>query len=208
MKVYGLELLKGLGITLGHFAQTYVHGTGRKAAYRNQGKSVRQLPTQKGLVTVPYPDEKLETPERYRMLPFLVYDGKEGEAWSVETERCTACGICAKVCPPQCIWIVQAKDEQTGRPKPKAEQFSIDTDVCMNCGFCAEFCPFDAIKMGHQYELANDEREVSHIYDIDRLMVSSEAYSKTHPIAWSEEEAKRAAKKKPAPPQPAAPKGT
>ena len=171
---------------------SYVAGFKRTFKNRLRG-FVRQDPNDKGIFTVQYPDERLKLPERFRVLPVLIFDGKEGEKWKPETERCTACGICAKVCPPQCIWIVQAKDEKTAKPVPKASQFYIDTDVCMNCGLCAEFCPFDAIKMDHTFELGTEERQISHIFDINRLHVSTEYYAKTHPKAWSEEEAHRAA---------------
>ena len=76
----------------------------------------------------------------------------------------TSCGICAKVCPPQCIWIVQGKGDD-GRPRPLATEFYIDASICMSCGFCAEYCPFDAIKMGHEYELASYDRTTAHIWD-------------------------------------------
>jgi NADH-quinone oxidoreductase subunit I len=64
----------------------------------------------------------------------------------------------------------------------------------MNCGFCAEFCPFDAIKMDHHFELSNDEREQSHVYNLQDLLVSSASYAKTHPIAWKAEAVKKAEK--------------
>lgn len=208
MALYGVELLRGLGITMTHFIRSYVRGTGRRPA--RDGTGVRQPASQSGLFTVPYPEEKLALPERFRVIPFLVYNGKDAEAPTEDANRCTACGICAKVCPPQCIWIVQAKDPATGKPKPKPSEFVIDVDVCMNCGLCAEFCPFDAIKMGHDFELSNSEREQSHIFDMDRLLVSTERYAKTHPKAWAEEEAQRqaAAAKKAAVAAPAATKET
>ena len=171
MRIYGIELLRGLTITLRHFVASYMGG----------------------IFTVQYPEERLKPPERFRVLPVLIYDGKEGEKWKTETERCTACGICAKVCPPQCIWIVQEKDPATGKPVAKASEFFIDVDVCMNCGLCAEFCPFDAIKMDHKFELGGGERDKSHIFDIDRLHVSTEYYAETHPKAWAEEQARRKA---------------
>ncbi len=188
MKVYGVELVRGLGITLKHFVMSYVAGF-RRARYRGP---VPQDPNDRGIFTVQYPEERLATPERFRVLPVLIFDGKEVEKWKPETERCTACGICAKVCPPQCIWIVQDKNAD-GKPLPKASKFYIDVDVCMNCGLCAEFCPFDAIKMDHHFELGGGERDISHIFDIDRLHVSTEYYAKTHPRAWTEEEARRKA---------------
>ena len=110
-----------------------------------------------GIFTVQYPDEKLAVPERFRFVPFLVVEDldnpeRPGHDW------CTSCGICAKVCPPQCIWIVRGEDPVTKRPVPEPEAFFIDIDICMNCGYCAEFCPFDAIKMDHDYELASYDR--------------------------------------------------
>ena len=68
--------------------------------------------------------------ERFRFVPFLVTDDPPagqpyGKDW------CTSCGICAKVCPPQCIWIKRGK-LPNGRPNPEPEQFYIDIDICMN----------------------------------------------------------------------------
>ena len=77
----------------------------------------------------------------------LVYDDEDGNV------RCTSCNICAKVCPPQCIWMTQAKGPK-GNVVPLPEDFYIDMDVCMNCGLCSEYCPFDAIKMDQNFELS------------------------------------------------------
>ena len=161
-RAFGLHLLQGFWITLLHFVRSY----------RNGGKNV---------FTVPYPEEKLNIPERFRVIPMLIKESDTGKI------RCTACGICAKVCPPQCIWIVQEKNE-AGKPLPQAKQFYIDIDVCMNCGLCAEFCPFDAIKMDQNFELSNTERDQSHIFDLQRLLVGTDYYAKTHPVAWAEEQ--------------------
>ena len=82
--------------------------------------------------------ERLPVYERFRVLPVLIYDTEDGNV------RCTSCNICAKVCPPQCIWMSQAKSPK-GTVVPLPEDFYIDMDVCMNCGLCSEYCPFDAI---------------------------------------------------------------
>ncbi len=76
-----------------------------------------------GIYTVQYPDEKLAVPERFRFVPFLVVEDADhpdrpGHDW------CTSCGICAKVCPPQCIWIVRGEDPVTKRPIPNRKPSS------------------------------------------------------------------------------------
>ncbi|HZQ09904.1 MAG TPA: 4Fe-4S binding protein [Anaerolineae bacterium] len=176
--------------------------------------SERASVNQRGLITVEYPDVKLKPPENFRFIPFLVYEpvtdaagvpivdaatGKE----EIGVERCTACGICAKVCPPQCIWIVRAVGDD-GKPKPKAAEFYIDIDICMNCGYCAEFCPFDAIKMDNDYELAGYERHVNHIYDLQTLMKSTTYYESIKPTDYAAEEAARRAKEEAKAKKPAA----
>jgi len=79
-----------------------------------------------------------------------------------------SCGICAKVCPPQCIWIVRSNNPETGRPIPEPTEFFIDIDICMNCGLCAEYCPFDAIKMDNDFELSTYDRARNNIFNKER----------------------------------------
>lgn len=186
--MYGQGILRGLAITFRHFIETYVDDiryAGRK--YIGQDNfEVRQGLKTEGAFTVQYPDEKLAVPERFRFVPFLVvqdHDDPErpGMDW------CTSCGICAKVCPPQCIWIVRGQDPNTGRPVPEPEAFFIDIDICMNCGYCAEFCPFDAIKMDHDYEMASYDRTTSHIHDKQRLSKEFSYWKKIAPTTALEE---------------------
>ena len=169
--MYGTGLAKGLMLTLRHFIESYVDDLRygfRKYHHSTDNFGVRQGTKTKGVITVQYPDEKIAVPERFRFVPFLIIEDEDhptrgGKDW------CTSCGICAKVCPPQCIWIVRGNDPVTGRPVPEPEAFFIDIDICMNCGFCAEYCPFDAIKMDHDYELASYDRTTHHIHDKERL---------------------------------------
>ncbi len=166
----GSGFARGMWVTLRHFINTYVDDV--RYGFRKFSPNVnnfqdRQGPNAKGIFTVQYPDEKIAVPERFRFVPFLVvedYDhpDRPGKDW------CTSCGICAKVCPPQCIWIVRSEGPD-GKPIPEPEAFFIDIDICMNCGFCAEFCPFDAIKMDHDYELASYDRTSNHIFDKPKL---------------------------------------
>ncbi len=191
--MYGLGILKGMAITLKHFVATYLDDINWLARggryYNDEALHVRQSLKGKGAITVFYPEEKLPVPERFRFIPFLVTDEPEpGQNWG--HDWCTSCGICAKVCPPQCIWILRGK-LPNGRPKPEPEKFFIDIDICMNCGLCAEFCPFDAIKMDHDYELASYDRTTAHIHDKER---QSKPISYWREIAPKKSEAEEAAR--------------
>ena len=169
--MYGTGLAKGMMLTLRHFVDTYVDDVRygfRKYSNTTDNFGVRQGTKGTGALTVQYPDEKVAVPERFRFVPFLVVEEADHPT-RPNKDWCTSCGICAKVCPPQCIWIVRGNDPDTGRPVPEPEAFFIDIDICMNCGFCAEYCPFDAIKMDHDYELASYDRTTNHIYDKEKL---------------------------------------
>jgi NADH-quinone oxidoreductase subunit I len=183
--MYGLGVLKTLGLAFKHFVYTYIDDIrlwGKR--YRTQeGIEYRRSKEVRGVFTVQYPEEKLPTPEEFRYIPFLIYEEKDGEI----EYRCTSCGICPKVCPPQCIWIVRATNPNTGRPVPDPAEFYIDIDICMNCGLCAEYCPFDAIKMDHDYEIANHDRK-SNVYDKAKLGKPISYYASIRPINYAREE--------------------
>ena len=204
----GLGILRGLWTTLKHFVNTYIEDfrDGKKRYFTEEGVESRRSTDVEGIFTVQYPEEKLPTPENFRYLPFLVYEETEDGG---RDYRCTSCGICAKSCPPQCIWIVRGTDPQTGKPVPHPAEFYIDVDICMNCGFCAEFCPFDAIKMDHDYENASFNRQQEHIYDLQRLGKPAAYYASIRPTYYAAEEAaKREKEAQKAAAKPAAPKPT
>ncbi len=121
--MFGSGVLKGLGVTLKEFVGTYVDDIKKIPSRYAGGKEEldqTNASAQSGLFTVQYPEERRKLSERFRYIPMLVYDAETGE------DRCTACGICAKVCPPQCIWIVRDKDEK-GKPITRPAEFYIDT---------------------------------------------------------------------------------
>jgi NADH-quinone oxidoreductase subunit I len=189
--MYGLGLIKGLGVTLKHFLMTFVDDfrhRGRKY-YTEEGIQRRMSVDTDGIFTIQYPEEKMPVPEEFRYIPFLLYEeGENGE----KIDRCTSCGICAKVCPPQCIWIVRTNDPTTGRPVPEPAEFYIDVDICMNCGFCAEYCPFDAIKMDHDYELSVYNRHEKNIFNKEKLLKPVSYYASIRPTNYQREETARA----------------
>ncbi len=190
--MYGKGIFKGLSVTLNRFWTTYTEDirwlfSGKKRYFNEDGVKARAGKDTKGIFTVQYPEERLIIPEEFRYVPFLVYDeGADGR----KEVRCTSCGICAKVCPPQCIWIVRTNDPSTGRPVPQPAEFYIDADICMNCGFCAEYCPFDAIKMDHDFEIASYDRNV---FNLDKLLKPASYYESIRPLnAARENEARKA----------------
>jgi NADH-quinone oxidoreductase subunit I len=189
----GFGIIKGLGVTLKHFLLTYWEDIlWRGKLYKTEdGIDFRTSGDVRGVFTIQYPEEKLPIPEEFRFIPFLVYEeGPNGE----KNQRCTSCGICAKVCPPQCIWIFRSSDPNTGRPIPSPAEFYIDTDICMNCGMCAEYCPFDAIKMDHDFEIASYDRKADNIFNIEKLSRPLSYYAQIRPTNFNREEKARADK--------------
>jgi NADH-quinone oxidoreductase subunit I len=190
--MYGKGILRGLGVTFKHFIGTYLDDLkwlGKNRYFSPEGIAHRSSTKAEGIFTVQYPEEKLPVPEEFRFIPFLIYEMDEN---GKQQDRCTSCGICAKVCPPQCIWIVRTNDPKTGRPVPEPEEFYIDVDICMNCGLCAEYCPFDAIKMDHDYELSVYDRHKRNIYDKEKLSRPVSYYASIRPMNYTREETARA----------------
>ena len=186
--MFGTGLLKGLGVTLKHAMDTFKDDRQQVPSryvdsqeLNNSRRVIEQPVDQEGLLTIQYPEERRLLPERFRYIPMLIWDTEKNE------DLCTACGICAKVCPPQCIWIVRDSDEN-GRPVARPAEFYIDTTICMSCSFCTEFCPFDAIKMNHDFELAVYDRYPHLVYDKAELTVPVEYYAALWPTQYAEEE--------------------
>ena len=109
--MYGKGILKGLSVTWKRFWDTYTEDIswwlrGKKRYNTREGMAHRSSKDTKGIFTVQYPEEQLIVPEEARYIPFLVFnEGADGK----KEVLCTSCGICAKVCPPQCIWIVRTQ---------------------------------------------------------------------------------------------------
>ena len=193
----GKGILTGHLVTLRRFFRTFFVGSGATLRRRGGGDLAVDLWTPVPAGTPPpstfrTPAPRASSPSNTptnasrsasgsASSPCCVYDDADGYV------RCTSCNICAKVCPPQCIWMIHARGPD-GNPVPMPEDFYIDMDVCMNCGFCSEYCPFDAIKMDQNFELSNYERHQSHIYSLQDLLVSSDYYAQTHPEAWSSQD--------------------
>lgn len=110
--------------------------------------------------TVEYPEVKFIPPASYRGRPVLVME-ENGK------ERCVACGLCARVCPPLAIEVQAAETQDEKERYPV--KFEINMIRCIFCGFCEEVCPEEAIVMSKDYELSFSNREEA-LYGKDKLL--------------------------------------
>lgn len=114
-------------------------------------------------VTMMYPEERFDPPAIFRGRPVLVQDG--------DKERCVACGLCARACPPLAISMQAAEVEDPKERYP--DFFEINMLRCIYCGFCEEVCPEEAIVMSQDYDIVFESREDA-VYAKDRLLVPKE----------------------------------
>jgi NADH-quinone oxidoreductase subunit I len=141
-------------------------------------------------VTIQYPDEKHDIPERVRNRLY------------VNMDDCIGCDQCAKACPVNCITIETAKslpeedlgETSTGnRKKLWVTQFDIDIAKCCYCALCVPPCPTECIFMTPVFEFSEYNRD-DLIYRFSTL-TAEEAAEKTANAerAKQEADAKKAA---------------
>jgi NADH-quinone oxidoreductase subunit I len=110
-------------------------------------------------VTVQYPEERDNIPERSRGIVVLLSDKETGEL------NCTACMLCMKACPTAAIRIEAPRDE---KKKRVLKSFVVDNGICCFCGLCEEACNFAAIKMATKYEFSTlDKGDL--VWDMKKL---------------------------------------
>lgn len=100
-------------------------------------------------VTRQYPDEKRAALPGFRGLHGLVRDPQTGKA------RCVGCGLCAAVCPSQCIHVYTADSLEHTKI---VERYEIEVLRCVYCGLCVEACPYSAVVLTEHYEYADYSR--------------------------------------------------
>jgi NADH-quinone oxidoreductase subunit I len=116
-----------------------IYGSGILRSIRISFRNFLRTP-----ITVQYPHEKLVLPERARWAVTQEYYD-DGEP------KCTACIACERACPDYIIKIEVTTAEDRSK---HIDHWRYEIGACMMCGLCVEACPFDAIEMGHEYELA------------------------------------------------------
>ena len=172
--MYGLGLIKGLGITMKNLVipnrQFNIYQYPNKKvtpwdlAKINSSKTLpfiakNPITTFKSLVGLVNVEERLPQHPNFRGEEFAWYDN-----------RCTGCASCAKYCPLGIIKIVTGTsgvNSQEGQSYD-LEVFDIDIGRCMFCGLCVEACPYDALHMGSGFEEAQYQRS-NLVIDINKL---------------------------------------
>ena len=148
-QAYVPEIAKGLRLTMGRFFKNTFSS-------REDGE----------IVTLMYPEETEEYPERFRGIHRLTQraDG---------SPRCVACLCCSTACPAQCIHI-EAGEYEEGDARHGYERypvtFVIDELRCIFCGYCVEACPCDAIRMDTGIHMPPSTSRDHFLYDKETLL--------------------------------------
>lgn len=141
-RIYIWEIVKGLAITMRHL--------------------IKNMLAPSKMMTYNYPEQKkpIDGIHRSEHRLMLREDG---------SVRCTACMLCATVCPAHCIHIDAAEGDIPEKEKfPR--KFTIDLLRCVYCGYCVEACPCDAIRMDTGKLVSSEYSRVDFIKDINYLL--------------------------------------
>jgi NADH-quinone oxidoreductase subunit I len=139
-KVFFVEIIKGLALTLQHMFSP--------------------------AVTRQYPAEKREPFPGSRGLHALVRNAETG------AEKCVGCGLCAAMCPSQCIYIYTSEGEDHNKI---VDRYEIDVLRCVFCAFCVEACPYGAVVLTEHFEYSDYSRAPFY-YTKEKLLENWDKY--------------------------------
>ena len=71
----------------------------------------------------------------------------------LDISTCISCGACARICPNQCIEMV---DTETAKGTKKMPEIYLER--CLFCAFCEEVCPTDCLILTKDYNYARYDR--------------------------------------------------
>jgi NADH-quinone oxidoreductase subunit I len=120
-------------------------------------------------VTVSYPSEKREKPQRFHGRHVL-------NRYPDGMEKCIGCELCAGICPARCIYV-RGADNPPDEPVSPGERYGFAYDInmlrCIFCALCVEACPTEAITLTHLFEMSVTERDDA-VYTKDDLLVGAD----------------------------------
>ena len=124
-------------------------------------------------VTRQYPTVPTPVQPRFMGFPALTWDQ------DVEEPFCTACMVCIRHCPTQCM-SASMKDnplQEEGKSSRRkiVDYFEINLNRCILCGICVEVCNFDAIVMSHEHEMSTYQRNGDRV-DLPALLQIGRKY--------------------------------
>jgi len=126
-------------------------------------------------VTIQYPKEKREKPQRFHGRHVL-------NRYPDGMEKCIGCQLCAGVCPAGCIYV-RGEDNPVDDPVSPGERYGFVYEInmlrCIFCGLCVEACPTEAITMTQLFEMSVTSRDDA-IYTKDELLVEPDG-TPNHP---------------------------
>lgn len=117
-------------------------------------------------VTRQYPDEKRDPFPGSRALHALVRNPETGK------EKCVGCGLCAAMCPSQCIHIYTSEGDDH---KKIVDRYEVDVLRCVFCGLCVEACPYGALALTPHFAYSGYTRSEFY-YTKDRLLENWDKY--------------------------------
>ncbi len=79
--------------------------------------------------TIQYPEQQNPIPDRFH--------GR----FTIDTDKCIACGMCANACPNK---VISLQKQKVGT-KQFLTNYVMKIQYCMFCGLCVESCPKDAL---------------------------------------------------------------
>lgn len=151
-------------------------------------------------ITVQYPRQTLKMPERFRGHIELALDPVTGKS------LCTACKLCERACPSECIAVDGAKLE--GQKTKSVTEYVLNFTTCSLCGSCIEACPFDAIQFSKAYNVVSESRDdFNHMDMVKQLEARRQIWAQNRPPSAPAEPPAPASGAAPAtPPRPEEPK--